>query len=413
MIRVEGISKIFGSDPASVIPLLEQGQAKSEIQQNTGHVVGINQASFDVKAGEVFCIMGLSGSGKSTLIRCVNRLIEPTSGRIVYTDPDAGEQDVTAMDAVTLRGLRMQHMSMVFQHFALFPHRTVLANATYGLEVQGVPAAERDKAGREVLERVGLGQWARAYPTELSGGMQQRVGLARALATRARVMLMDEAFSALDPLIKVQMQQMLVDIQRDMQRTILFITHDLDEAMRIGDRIAIMDAGRIVQIGTPEEILVNPLTDYVADFVEHADATSVITAGTVAMPFNNAWFNVVESANGVRWHARSAQARIQYGVDDQGVLHAVRAGGEEVRVEALAAALDGSPTDAERSADLVLCCGPEAVLRDVLRGRAHSALPILMTDDQNRIQGVIDEPELVRGILEKRGHEPANGGQGQ
>jgi glycine betaine/proline transport system ATP-binding protein len=303
LIRVEGVTKIFGPDPRSVLPLLEAGQGKSEIQAETGHVVGVYNVSFALEPGEVFVIMGLSGSGKSTLIRCINRLFEPTAGHIYFQHPDEGELDITRLSPDRLRELRRYHMSMVFQHFALFPHRTVLENAAYGLEVQGHPKAERQRRGREVLEMVGLADWGDAYPAELSGGMQQRVGLARGLATDARVLLMDEPFSALDPLIKVNMQQELKKIQQQLGRTILFITHDLDEAMRIGDHIAIMEEGEIVQLGTPEEILVNPRTEYVARFVEHADPTGVITAGTIALPFDAEAFPEVEQAEGLRFVA--------------------------------------------------------------------------------------------------------------
>jgi len=235
VIRAEGVTKIFGPDPDSVPPLLKQGKTKDEIQAKTGHVVGVNNASFQVGAGEVFVIMGLSGSGKSTLIRCVNRLIEPTYGKIILDDPEFGDQDIALMDEQTLRQMRSSRMSMVFQHFALFPHRTVLSNVVYGLEVQGRDKAEREELGQKYLKMVGLGGWGDHYPNELSGGMQQRVGLARAVATEAKILLMDEPFSALDPLIKVQMQDELIKIQRELDRTILFITHDLDEAMRIGD----------------------------------------------------------------------------------------------------------------------------------------------------------------------------------
>ena len=407
---MEGITKVFGSSPESILPLLEAGRTKDEIVRETGHVVGINNAGFEVHAGEVFCIMGLSGSGKSTLIRCVNRLIEPTAGRILFDDPEQGEQDITALDADALRRLRMSQMSMVFQHFALFPHRTVLANATYGLEVQGRDRAERERIGQEVLERVGLGEWGRAYPAELSGGMQQRVGLARALATRGRVMLMDEAFSALDPLIKVQMQQMLKEIQEEVQRTILFITHDLDEAMRIGDRIAIMDAGEIVQIGTPEEILVNPRTEYVADFVEHADATSVITAGTIAVPIADERFRSTGEADGLTRMSSPTQPDVEYGLDDDGRVHSVRTEGRDAELAALADRInsaDGTePATRERS--LALYCRVDTVLRDVLKGRVHTSLPTLVLDHEDRLVGIIDEPELVRGILDKRGHADAN-----
>ncbi len=407
MIRVEDISKIFGADPETALGRLREGGTKAGIQAETGQIVGIDRASFALDPGEVFCIMGLSGSGKSTLIRCINRIIEPTAGRILFMDPELGEQDVTAMDGEQLRRLRTYHMSMVFQHFALFPHRTVHANAVFGLEIQGRDKAERDRVGAQVLEMVGLGAWGKAYPSELSGGMQQRVGLARALATQAKVLLMDEPFSALDPLIKVNMQQELVRIQQELERTILFITHDLDEAMRIGDRIAIMEEGRIVQIGTPEEILVNPRTDYVANFVEHADPTAVITAGTIAVPFSEATFILHEERAGLRYYRRRDDGEdgdIRYCIDADGRFHHVVLGERAVepgRMDTTAPAATGASVRGRN--EEVLRCGPATVLRDVLRARVRSRHPVVVTGEDDRFEGIIDEPALVHAILEKRG----------
>ncbi len=427
MIRAEGVTKIFGPDGESILPLLEQGKTKDEIQAETGHVVGVRDANFEIEAGEVFCIMGLSGSGKSTLIRCINRLIEPTAGRIFLNDGDNGEREITAMDDAELRELRKRDMSMVFQHFALFPHRTVLANTVYGLEIQRRSAEESRKIGLRVLDMVGLGEWAQSYPHELSGGMQQRVGLARALATEARVLLMDEPFSALDPLIKVNMQQELVRIQKDLERTILFITHDLDEAMRIGDQIAIMDAGQVVQIGNPEEILINPKTEYVANFVEHADPTGVLTAGTIALNFNDDQFKRVEDSGELIYFVRRSDPEgARFGVDRDDRLQAVVPAGHRERVELVG--LDDIADRADEMAstgrrdDLALRCDEKAVLRTVLKGRSCSTVPTVVTDADGRLQGIIDEPELIRGILDKKGHreqadsngagpEPASGGE--
>jgi len=275
-IKVENIYKVFGRSPNKVIPMLEQGMAKDEILDKTGNTVGVNKASFEVMEGETFVVMGLSGSGKSTLIRCLNRLINPTSGQITVD----GEEIVGATKE-SLRMMRRKKMSMVFQHFALFPHRTVCKNVEYGLEVQNVDKETRKKMAYEKLELVGLKGYEESYPDELSGGMQQRVGLARSLANDPDILLMDEAFSALDPLIKKDMQDQLLELQEDLQKTIVFITHDLDEALKLGDRIAIMKDGKIVQIGTGEEILTNPANSYVKDFVENVDRTKVITADTI------------------------------------------------------------------------------------------------------------------------------------
>jgi glycine betaine/proline transport system ATP-binding protein len=405
VIRVEGVTKIFGDNPRSALPLLEQGRSKSEIQAETGNVVGVNNASFEIGQGEVFAIMGLSGSGKSTLIRCMNRLVEPTSGRILLMDGERGEKDITAMDRDALRMMRRHDMSMVFQHFALFPHRSVLSNTVYGLEIQGQPKSEREEAGRRILEMVGLKDWANSYPSELSGGMQQRVGLARALATDAKVLLMDEPFSALDPLIRVNMQQELKTIQSELGRTILFITHDLDEAMSIGDRIAIMEDGRMIQIGTPEEILVNPRTEYVARFVEHADPTGVITAGTIALPLNGEAFETLRKEKGERVVVRRGQPEIEYTLDGQGRLSGASSSGQPVEVKPLEelAGNGAAGTGEARRSDLLLTCSGDTVLRRLLVGRTRSVLPVLVTDADGRVTGVIDEMDLINGILEKRG----------
>ncbi|MBO8156189.1 MAG: glycine betaine/L-proline ABC transporter ATP-binding protein [Bacillaceae bacterium] len=273
VIKVEHLTKIFGKRPKEALKLLEEGYSKEEILKETGNTVGVNQATFEVEEGEIFVIMGLSGSGKSTLIRLINRLIDPTSGN-VFVDG----KNLSKMSKEELRQIRREKLSMVFQRFALFPFRTVLENAEYGLEIQGIEKAEREKKAKEALELVGLGGYINQYPSQLSGGMQQRVGLARALANDPEVLLMDEAFSALDPLIRKEMQDELLDLQERMKKTIIFITHDLDEALRIGDRIALMKDGSIVQVGTPEEILVNPANEYVEKFVEDVDRSKVLTA---------------------------------------------------------------------------------------------------------------------------------------
>ncbi|GAA0308671.1 glycine betaine/proline transport system ATP-binding protein [Gracilibacillus halotolerans] len=273
IIEVKNLTKVFGKNTKQAIQLLDKGLKKEEILKETGATVGVNRASFSVEEGEIFVIMGLSGSGKSTLVRLINRLIEPTQGNI-YID---GE-DLSTMNKASLRNVRREKLSMVFQNFGLFPHRTVLENAAFGLEIQKVDKTKRKEKAKEALELVGLGNYLDQYPGQLSGGMQQRVGLARALANDPKVLLMDEAFSALDPLIRKGMQDELIELQSKMKKTILFITHDLDEALRLGDRIALMKDGNIVQIGTPEEILVNPANDYVEKFVEDIDKSKVLTA---------------------------------------------------------------------------------------------------------------------------------------
>lgn len=275
-IKVEKVTKIFGKNPKKAYQLLEKGYDKKEIFNETGMNLGVNQASFEVQEGEMFVIMGLSGSGKSTLIRLINRLIEPTAGDI-WID---GE-NISKMDKEALRRTRREKLSMVFQSFALFPHRTILENTAYGLEVQGVDENTRFKKAKEALDLVNLAGYEDQYPDQLSGGMQQRVGLARALAADTDIILMDEAFSALDPLIRKGMQDELERIQRKMKKTILFITHDLNEALKLGDRIALMRDGRIVQIGSPEDILMDPANTFVERFVEDVDISRVLTAKNV------------------------------------------------------------------------------------------------------------------------------------
>ncbi|MFH5836956.1 glycine betaine/L-proline ABC transporter ATP-binding protein [Proteiniclasticum sp. C24MP] len=275
-IEVRDLTKIFGKHPKQGVRLLKEGKSKDEILKDTGMTVGVNRVSFDVEAGEVFVIMGLSGSGKSTLIRLVNRLIEPSNGTILIDG-----EDISKMDKKQLMETRRKKLGMVFQNFGLFPHRTIQENTGYGLEVQKKDKSVIAEKSRQALELVGLKGYEDQYPNQLSGGMQQRVGLARALANDPDILLMDEAFSALDPLIRKGMQDELLDLQQKMQKTILFITHDLDEALKIGDRIALMKDGVIVQIGTPEEIMTNPADDYVEKFVEDVDRSKVFTAGNV------------------------------------------------------------------------------------------------------------------------------------
>lgn len=272
-IVVENLYKIFGSDPEQAFDLLDQGKTKDEILEETGLTIGVHDTSFAVKEGEIFVVMGLSGSGKSTLVRMLNRLIEPTRGDI-YID---GEQ-ITRIEPEKVRDIRLRKMAMVFQHFALFPHMTVAENAAYGLKIQGVAREERREKAMKALEQVGLAAWADSPPSSLSGGMQQRVGLARGLAVDPEILLMDEPFSALDPLIRRDMQLELLELQKRVHKTIVFISHDLNEALILGDRIAIMKGGKFVQVGTPQDIVADPADDYVAAFTQDIDRGRVFTA---------------------------------------------------------------------------------------------------------------------------------------
>ncbi|MEX2328308.1 MAG: betaine/proline/choline family ABC transporter ATP-binding protein [Nitriliruptoraceae bacterium] len=276
-IQLDGVVKIFGGDATGrPLEMLHEGATNADIREETGHVVGVGGVSLDIHEGEVFVVMGLSGSGKSTLIRCINRIHEPTDGRVIVDG-----EDVTALDLEQVRDVRRRKMAMVFQHFALFPHKTVLENAAYGLRMQGVDADQQRARATEALELVGLEDWAELYPHNLSGGMQQRVGLARALAPDPDILLMDEAFSALDPLIRRQMQDELLTLQQQVRKTIVFITHDLNEALRIGTRVMIMKEGRTVQIGTPTQIVTQPEDQYVADFMADVDHAKVLPASYV------------------------------------------------------------------------------------------------------------------------------------
>ena len=272
-IEINNVYKIFGPKPDSVLKMVQEGATKEDVLEKTGHTVGLDNVSLKIEEGETFVCMGLSGSGKSTLIRHLNRLIDPTSGEILVEG-----KDVTTLNKEQLIEFRRQKMSMVFQRFGLFPHKTVLQNVGYGLEMQGMEIEKRNSVAMEKIESVGLTGFENQYPAQLSGGMQQRVGLARALATNTDIMLMDEAFSALDPLIRSDMQKQLIELQAELKKTIVFITHDLDESLRLGDHIGILNHGRVVQIGTPIEIIMKPADDYVAAFVKDVNRAKVIKA---------------------------------------------------------------------------------------------------------------------------------------
>ncbi len=278
-VELHQIWKIFGPNPEYILKTYGETKSRDEILRETGHVVAVRDVTLEVAEGEIFVVMGLSGSGKSTLVRCLSRLIDPTSGRVMIN-----ETEVTQMSANALRELRRHTVSMVFQRFGLFPHRRVIDNVCFGLEVQGVEADLRRQKGLQVLQLVGLTAWERHFPHELSGGMQQRVGLARALAVDPEIMLCDEPFSALDPLIRRDMQNELLHLQKSLQKTILFITHDFLEAIKLGDRIAIMKEGEIVQVGTPQEIVAQPVNDYVRDFTQDVPRAKVLTAKSVMQP---------------------------------------------------------------------------------------------------------------------------------
>lgn len=391
---VRDLYRIFGPDSAEAMRLLDEGLSKDEIFARTRTTVGVRDANFAIRQGEVFVIMGLSGSGKSTLVRMLNRLIEPTRGQVLLDG-----EDVTAMDKKTLIAMRRTQMSMVFQSFALLPNRTVADNTAFGLEISGSSRRQRRARVLDTLDKVGLSAFAESYPAELSGGMQQRVGLARALATQAPILLMDEAFSALDPLIRTEMQDELVRLQQQDAHTIVFISHDLDEAIRIGDRIAIMDGGAVVQIGTPEEIVTNPANEYVRSFFYGVDVSKVFSAGDIAenkalSVFQRAGVNVRAALAQLRDHSRSLGVVLEPGRRYRGM----------VSVNTLAAAIDKS--GATRWDDAFIR-SVEPVRRDmplheVLGRVAASEYPVPVIDDDGSYEGIIDKKILLQ-TLDKAG----------
>lgn len=388
-IQVNQVTKVFGKNPKRVIEMLEEGHSKKDILEKTGMTVGVNQASFEILDGEVFVIMGLSGSGKSTLVRLLNRLIEPTAGSVLIDG-----RDITKMGKEELRQVRRKKMSMVFQRFALFPHRSVVENTEYGLEIQGVTKQERRKKAMKALALVGLKGYESMKPDELSGGMQQRVGLARALASDADVLLMDEAFSALDPLIRKDMQDELLELQEHMKKTIVFITHDLDEALRIGDRIALMKDGSIVQIGTPEEILRNPANHYVEQFVEDVDVTKVFTAQNVMKRPET-----IEPSRGPRVAIRIMRdtgVSTVYAVDKNKRLLGI------IYADEAAKALEKNLPlkDVIQPVESVL---PDTLLGDMFQVIASSKVPVAVTNEAGRLLGIVGRSAIIDVMADSSG----------
>lgn len=361
LLRAEHLYKVFGARAGSAVSRLQAGADRDELRAD-GITAAVIDASFTVAEGQIFVVMGLSGSGKSTLLRMLNGLLTPTAGQVLFDGAD-----LTALSPRELRAVRSRHISMVFQHFALFPHRSVLENAAYGLEVQGRPRREREERAAEALALTGLAGWEKSWPDELSGGMQQRVGLARALATDARVLLMDESFSALDPLIRRDMQDQLLELQQRLKKTIVFITHDLNEAMRLGDRIAVMRDGRIVQTGSAEDLLITPADDYVASFTKDVDRSRVLTAGAImADPHPGA---------------------------------ASDAGGDTDAVDRTdAEIIDAAPAQVHADTPIVDLFGPAA----------RSAAPVAVTDDGGALIGVVPRTTLLTVMSDPEHGETAD-----
>lgn len=391
---IKDLYKIFGPAPDAALRLLDEGLSKDEIFARTRTTVGVQAANFSIREGEVFVVMGLSGSGKSTLVRMLNRLIEPTRGH-VFLDG----QDITRMSKKELIRMRRRQMSMVFQSFALMPHKTVAENAAFGLDVSGCTKERQRESALKALSTVGLEQFADSYPDELSGGMKQRVGLARALATEAPILLMDEAFSALDPLIRTEMQDELVRLQQHEAHTIVFISHDLDEAIRIGDRIAIMEGGAVVQIGTPEEIVTNPANEYVRSFFYGVDVSKVFNAGDIAEDkaltvFERPGVNVRAALVQLRDHHRSLAVVLERGKRYRGM----------VSVNTLAAA-DRSGAEARWGDAFIKQLEPaprDMGLSEVLSLVASSEYPVPVVDEGGAYLGIIDRKILLQ-TLDKAG----------
>jgi len=387
-VKVKNLYKIYGQRPKKALTFVKEGMSKEELLKKTGNGIGINDANFDVEEGEIFVVMGLSGSGKSTLIRCLNRLIEPTEGEIIIDG-----QDIVGCDESVLLEVRRKKIAMVFQHFALFPHRTVSENVAYGLEVQGVPFEKRKQKSYLALELVGLKGYEDSMPDELSGGMQQRVGLARALATDADILLMDEAFSALDPLIRAEMQDELIAIQERMKKTIIFITHDLDEALKIGDRIAIMKEGVIVQIGTPEEILDQPANDYVKAFIKDVNRAKIVTASAV-MKRPDA---IVTRKDGLRMAVRKME---EEGISSIFVVDKLRTLLGIVTIDDAIEALKKGETEIEKILIKELeTTAPETSLMDLMPIAIRTKYPIAVVDDSHKLLGIIVRVSVLAGIL--------------
>lgn len=383
LIEISGLYKIFGRKPNSVIDRVKQGQSKDQILADTGHTVGLKDINLQINKGEIFVIMGLSGSGKSTMIRHFNRLIDPTMGQILVEGVD-----VMQLSSKELEEFRRHKMSMVFQRFGLLPHRTVVDNVAYGLEIQGIKKEARLAKANEWLETVGLKGYENQYPAQLSGGQQQRVGLARALATDAEILLMDEAFSALDPLIRSEMQDQLIELQEKLHKTIIFITHDLDEALRLGDRIAILKDGELVQQGSPDEILLHPADEYVEAFVKDVNRARALTVETVMQP--PAYRIAATTIEEALIEMKRVKQEYAYHVTDDGYQGVVTK-------ESL---LDAAKTDAAQELDEeiyeeVPVVSPDSVIEEVLPDTMSCDYSLPVVDDEGNLQGELERSAVA------------------
>ena len=383
LIEISGLYKIFGPKPKTVIERVKQGQSKDQILADTGHTVGLKDINLQINKGEIFVIMGLSGSGKSTMIRHFNRLIDPTMGQILVEGVD-----VMQLSSKELEEFRRHKMSMVFQRFGLLPHRTVVDNVAYGLEIQGIKKEARIAKANEWLETVGLKGYENQYPAQLSGGQQQRVGLARALATDAEILLMDEAFSALDPLIRSEMQDQLIELQEKLHKTIIFITHDLDEALRLGDRIAILKDGELVQQGSPDEILLHPADEYVEAFVKDVNRARALTVETVMQP--PAYRIAATTIEEALVEMKRVKQDYAYHVTDDGYQGVVT---KESLLDA--AKTDAAQELAEEIYEEVPVVSPDSVIEEVLPDTMSCDYSLPVVDDEGNLQGELERSAVA------------------
>jgi glycine betaine/proline transport system ATP-binding protein len=393
-IEVKNIYKIFGAHPKKWLQAAQGGMSKEQLLAESGHTLGLRDISLSIEEGSIYVIMGLSGSGKSTLIRHFNRLIEPSAGHILVDGVD-----VVSLNKRELEIFRQKKMSMVFQRFGLFPHRTVLDNAAYGLTVQGVGRAERERRARDWLEQVGLSGFENQYPHQLSGGMQQRVGLARALATDAEILMMDEAFSALDPLIRREMQDQLLQLQAKLNKTIVFITHDLDEALRLGNRIAILKDGELVQEGTPEDILLNPANDYVQSFLQDVNRTKVLNATHAVNPAR-----LTLTMRSRPAHAMDRMRALDY--EYAPVLDGKRLAGV-LTAKAAEQAIQDGVRDVSRYVEDLASVPATAGLGEVLAQLVHSDQPVAVTGEDDEFIGMLSRKKVVELVTPALADTPA------
>jgi glycine betaine/proline transport system ATP-binding protein len=385
-IKIENLIKIYGDNPRVALKMFREGGTRDSILRTTGNVLGIADVSLTVNKGELFVVMGLSGSGKSTLVRCINRLINPTSGHIYIDD-----EDVAHVDEKRMREIRLTKMSMVFQRFGLFPHKTVAENVEYGLKVRGMDKASRRQKALETIEVVGLTQWAAYLPSSLSGGMQQRVGLARALATDAEILLMDEPFSALDPLIRRGMQDELLRLQKELHKTIVFISHDIHEALKIGDRIAVMKDGYIVQLGTPEELITQPTDDYIRAFIQDINCAQVLKTGTIARQTIPLILGQ-DSARGALEQMIQHNLKQMYVLDRHGVPVGI------VKKQLLKEALQEGSEDIT---EVMQTDFPKVKASISLENIFHlyqQGLPVAVVDGEGKFMGVIEQSDVLATI---------------